>query len=660
MNIWKIPQRKNDEVNCKDTVDPPSGQTIEDENITHNDHPIPVIIEDGEAGTFDTNEESSHHNERKDLSFLSSANFSTESLGETTVTANASQNYNSTYNSYNSNTFQFSNTPMSPPAPRRYSNSSLSNSPVLAPPSSASHNYNQHGTRARPKSAFLMDSINSISEDGSENKAFAFSNTARSRNSVTMDSILNYTNNNRSPSPSRSTSPVRLNKHYRSKSPIRRSSSPKKITNPFNFQSQEMFMHNNGSNQSLQVKPAHRKGHKYKHSSISMNLFQEPPPPSIADKQLKAIPDSYPIPTYKEAFGSITKNQKWRLVWASSHVVLSIIVFVVGFKFKISSLSTVAHLVFYDSLGSLFIVLVDIMSNFEVWNNASIAYPFGLERIEVLVSFALSASLVMLSFDLFSHFVEEFVLTWVSHEDHENHEHLSHHIHDESNHDNTNWVVYQAILFITLTVSLISSNFILAYDRINEMLQVNTNNTKITNPFKPAEKKKNLDLMKIIKVWKNYPTHLITITYVIFLMIVPLIPQSFIKDLAYDVNKCATSLVASLILYNGWYLVKSLGGILLCSFPYSDYQYDVLISKINQQILSLDFFKQDFAIEKLFITKFSYKLYVIGVNVKMKGADSDEEVRMRFEINRIIENEVKKLDNTRESNIEITIDIDRF
>ncbi|KAI5955347.1 ZRG17 [Candida jiufengensis] len=625
---------------------------ISDDNSDIFKQSIPIIIEDDNIETSNNQNETSSN--RKDLSFLSSANFSTDSLGDgTTTTPNIDKH------SFNQNVFQFSNTPMSPPTPRRYSNSSLTNSPILAPPSSAPNNSQFGGTlptRTRPKSAFLMDSFNSISEDGTENKVFNFNNTARSRNSVTMDSVLNYTSTNRSPSPSRSTSPVRLNKNYRSKSPVRRSSSPKKISNPFNFQSQEMFMNNNGSNHSLQVKPAHRKGHKYKHSSVSMNLFQEPPPISITDNQLKSIPDSYPIPNYKEALSSITKHQKFRLIWASFHVALSILVFVVGFKFKISSLSTVAHLVFYDALGSFFIALVDIMSNFEVWNNSSIAYPFGLERIEVLVSFALSASLVMLSFDLFSHFIEEFVLSVVSHDDHQDHEHLSHHIHDESDGSSKNWIAYQSILMITLAVSLISSNLILAYDKINELLTSKTERT--ANPFSPVEKKSS-QLLKFIKIWKNYPTHLITITYVIFLMIVPLIPESFVKNLAYDINKCATSLVACLILYNGWNLVKSLGGILLCSFPFSDYQYDLLISKINQQILSLEFFKQNFTIEKLFITKFNYKLYVIGVSLQMKGADSDEEIRMRFEVNRIIENEVQQLDNSN-SRCNCTIDINRI
>ncbi|KAI5959338.1 ZRG17 [Candida theae] len=617
---------------------------------------IPVIIEsptihfqrepDDAINTTTTQQD-----KPKDLSFLTSANFSTDSLTESPKDSG----------------YSFTNTQTSP-TPRRYSNSSLSKSPRLIHPSQQS--------RSRPLSAFLLDSGNSIYEDES---SVPFDNSPRSRDSFTFGMNSNttptfsdkglqaqsyYASNVRPPSPTRSTSPVRSSRNYRSKSPVRRSSSPKK-SNPFNFQPQEIMLHGNGSNHSLQVKPAHRKGHKYKHSSVSMNMFQEPPPMSANEQQLKAIPDSYPVPNCREALASVRKQQKSRLIWALGHLSLSIAIFVIGFKYGFSSLATLAHLVFYDSLGSLFIVLVDVMSNFEVWNNSSLAYPFGLERIEVLVSFALSASLLMLSFDLFSHFFEEFILSLISHDEHSDHEHVSHHVHEGHGNLAKNLLPYEAILVITLVVSLISSNFILAYDRINEMLNKSESSTAkndvapISNPVEQNTLASRM--LRLLDVWRNYPTHMITVTYASFLVILPLIPETFVKDLAYDVNKCATILVAFLLFYNGWNLVKSLGVILLCSFPYSNYEYNLLKSKIKQDILSLDCFKDGFSIDKLFITKFNYQLYVIGVSISMKGADSDEEARMRFEVNKIINKEMQMLDDGRRKHtLEITIDINRF
>ena len=625
--------------------------SVASEEIYAHPQEIPTIIESNqselsiETQTNDGVRQDNHQDKAKDLSFLASANFSTDSIND----------------SPQDHTFQFGNTQMSP-SPRRYSNSSLSKSPRLSYPS-------QQQSKSRPLSAFLLDSGNSISEDGN---LLPFENSPRSRDSFSFglnsnyspsfqdrgfQSQSNYTLNTHPPSPTRSTSPVRNNRHYRSKSPVRRSTSPKKL-NPFNFQPQEVMLSNNGPSQSLQVKPAHRKGHKYKHSSVSMNLFQEPPPMSANEQQLKAIPDLYPVPNYKEALSSVTKQQKSKLVWALGHFSLSIVIFVIGFRYGFGSLATLAHLVFYDSLGSLFIVLVDIMSNFEVWNSSSIAYPFGLERIEVLVGFALSASLLMLSFDLFSHFFEEFILSLMSDDDHLDHEHLSHRVHDGHGNASTNLLPYEMVLIISLAVSLVSS-------RINEMMtsgeSTHTKNHDTTIFVHAPAFTLRQRFLRILETWRNYPTHMITVTYASFLIVLPLIPETFVKELAYDINKCATILVACLLFYNGWILVKLLGGILLCSFPHSNYEYTVLKSKIKQGVLSLDCFKEGFSIDKLFITKFNYQLYVIGVSINMKGADSDEEVRMRFEVNRIIRNEMQLLEDCgRVNTLEVTIDINRF
>lgn len=392
--------------------------------------------------------------------------------------------------------------------------------------------------------------------------------------------------------------------------------------------------------------------------------------------QLSAIPDLYPIPNFNETLNSITPNQKLRFMWSGFHVSLSLIIFTIGFKYKLSSLSTLAHLVFYDSLGSLLIVFVDTMSNFDVWNKSSLAYPFGLGRIEVLVGFALSTSLVMVGFDLFSHFIEEFIILWVSPDNHVDHEHLSHNVHAEPGKNNTdsNWLIYILVLIITMVVSLISSNYILTYDRITEMIN-GQDDSGLKGNFSTKGNINNGSLLidvdinntageklkKIVSAWKKNPTHLITLSYTLFLLVGPLIPQSLTSDLAIDINEAATITVALLLCYNGWKLVKTLGGILLCSFPYSDYDYHVLKSRIVDQILSKDFFKQTYRIEKFFITKFNYRLFVIGMKINMKGANSDEEVRMRFEINRIIYNELEKLDNSSKLvKPEITIDIDRF
>ena len=623
-------------------------------------------------------------NKPPDLKFLASANFSSDSLPDSN---------NSVLNPFGPSGGP--STCLSPTTngpnvnERRYSNSSLTNSPILQASASSHIRSNSNSGRARPKSAiFMMDSNHyPISEDGSPVQSA--SNTPRARNSIHLATTKNNylppptivppvvpLSSSRSSSPTRSMSPTRSTRSYRSKSPVRRSSSPTKSYQPFNFQPQELM--NNGP-QTLQVKPAHRKGHKYKHSSVSMNLFQEPPPAVNTNNELLTIADLYPIPTFKESLASINSSQKSKLLWSFCHLALSLVVFLVGFKFKLPSLSTLAHLIFYDSLGTLVIVFVDIMSNFEVWNNSSIAYPFGLGRLEVLVGFALSASLIMVGCDLISHSLEEFVISMVVKDtsvEHDGEQHLSHHIHGEHGHL-ANWFVYELVLVITVIVTLITSRYILAYDRISEMISSSdekatlvASNRKLKGGLLDREMKKiesearplSLEnLQKFANIMAKNPTHFLTLTYSICLMTVPLLPSNITSQINIDIDEATTLVIALLLCYGGWRLVKILGGVLLLSYPYSDYDYHVLKASIIDKILSLDCYKNSYNIEKLFISKFNYELYVVGLKITMKGGNPDEESKLRFEINRIIQNSVEREDHSvRTNKIEVTIDINRY
>lgn len=604
------------------------------------DERIPSLQDSPTFGVHDTTLTDDIFKRPVDLGRLASANFSTDSLTEAPENLMAP-----TTPTLNGNNFQ------APYVNRRYSNSSLNGSPVPSQPVVA------RTTRARPKSAYYMDTHHSISEDGSPVQV-PISNTPRSRNSMGYIPKSAYIPNNFGPplapaaesrplSNSRSNSPTR-SRTYKPKSPVRRSSSPSKA-NPFNFKTQEVMMHSMGSNPSLTVKPAHRKGHKYKHSSVSMNLFQEPVQDFENSKQLLEIPDLFPIPNFRESIASINKTQKFKLLWSLLHFSLSILIFTLGFKFKLSAFSTLAHLIFYDSLGTILIVIVDIMSNFEVWNNSSIVYPFGLGRLEVLVAFGLSASLIMVGLDLISHSVEEFIVALIASDDSEHA--LSHHIHGELGH--TNWFVYEFMLLLSITVTLITSNYILVSDKIKNML------SEEPTSLSAAPHKKNIlgSLQKYVYAWAKNPTHLLTLTYSLYLLVYPII--SHITETT-DVNDLASITAALLLCYTGWRLVTTLGGILLCSYPYTDYEYHVLKSTIMDQIRGLDFFKQTYTINQFFVTKFNYKLFVVGLQIDMKGATSDDDSRLRFEIYRIVKREIQALSLvTANSDIEITIDVNR-
>lgn len=598
-----------------------------------------------------------------DLSFLS-ANFSTDSLD--VPLGNSPSTPAKTPNGFGLNNL------LAPFHNRRYSNNSatpsLTNSPVGQP----SNSYHQRagsnaGARPRPRSMLGSETANyAIWED---DKPPGLDNLARNRHSAYLSSKLTplgppldtRMGRSRSGSPVRSTSPVRRT----NRSPYRRGSSPSK--EPFNFKLQDiMISHSNSLNLSLVVKPAHRKGHRYKHSSVSMNLFQEPVPIADANLQQNLIPDLYPIPNFRESLTSAGQSQKFKLLLSVAHFVVSVLVFLVGVKCHQPTFSTLAHLVFYDSLGSLVVACVDIASNFEVWNKSSIAYPFGLGRLEVLTGFALSASLVMVGCDLVSHFVEELVISYVDNSSEDSIEHGAHHIHGSS--DSVNWLLYQTILLIVIAVTFITSKCIFEGGKISQMMA----DTDMISVKKKITKSKTGGMLNesnqeapgfmpvvksVLHVLVKNPIRLLTLGYSLFLMCLPMLPMSLNESIGFDINELSTLVVAATLCFAGWNLVKTLGGILLISFPYSDYDYNVLRASITDNIHNLPSFKSTYSIDSLFVTKVNYQLYIANVGVTMKGGSTDDESRLLFEVNRILEKSVKDFDA--DSKVETTISVTR-
>ncbi|KAK4695799.1 hypothetical protein P7C71_g2006, partial [Lecanoromycetidae sp. Uapishka_2] len=139
-----------------------------------------------------------------------------------------------------------------------------------------------------------------------------------------------------------------------------------------------------------------RRGHKYKHSSVSHNFFLEPEP-----RAPLALPNSLDVPTLKECRGSMTRDQKFRFGWSIGH--MAVAAYVLWSAEGSLALTALSHLILFDALGAMLCVVVDILSNFEVWKRSSIRHPFGLERAEVLAGFAMSVFLLFMGMDLISH-----------------------------------------------------------------------------------------------------------------------------------------------------------------------------------------------------------------------------------------------------------------
>lgn len=658
------------------------------------------------GGAYLLNEEApglhSEHkpNTHKDLSFLASANFSTDSIAEadedllytsqadepSTPPYAASMSFSGGYQQSSPSHTRSPSQASSQTHTRGYSVSSLNSKQPL-------HQLSPNSTRPRPVSALfpgdasmklddhtipsLQTLIGATPPSNINTTNSPFANQGRqnnhqrrggnNNNGYIPPPIVPPNYSSRSGSPTRSSSPTRNNKHFRSKSPVRRSSSPTKLYQPFNFKPQEIAL-NNGASSTLTVKPAHRKGHKYKHSSVSMNYFQEPSHSLTTDHAFDTlpVPDLHPIPTFTELLNSITKDQKVKVCWSMVHLMLSVIVFTSSYRIHVAELSTLAHLIFYDSLGCMVIILVDIVSNFNVWNSASLVYPFGLGRLEVLIGFALGASLVMVGFDLLSHIFEEFIVYLFEMNQENTHSH--HHVHssEDSQPPIQDSFIYYSVLLLTVAITLITSNYILAAEKINKLIKDthghsrNVSNIGILDEgIEDIRENKYLEKFnKFTNIITKNPTYMLTLLYAAFLIISPWVAEYILEQLELDINEVASLTISLLFCLTGWKLVKALGEILLLSYPSSSYGYHKLKYSITREIINFDDFKKDFRIENIFITKFNYDTFVVGIKISMKGGSVDNESNLKHEISKLI---IKKIQKRQRNNfkLELTIDVDR-
>jgi len=138
-------------------------------------------------------------------------------------------------------------------------------------------------------------------------------------------------------------------------------------SNPFNFTPQQ-YTASRGSFSKADL--GKRRGHKYKHSSISHQIFLEPAP-----KAPLQLPAALPMPTRVEVQKSMTGDQKTRLFWCLCH--FTVAGYVQWSAHSSLSMTALSRLLFFDAAGAVACVVVDMMGNFEVWKRSSLKHPFG-------------------------------------------------------------------------------------------------------------------------------------------------------------------------------------------------------------------------------------------------------------------------------------------
>ncbi|KAF7195463.1 putative zinc transporter zrg17 [Pseudocercospora fuligena] len=189
------------------------------------------------------------------------------------------------------------------------------------------------------------------------------------------------------------------------------------VTNPFNFTTiQYERSPSVGSKSELVGK---RRGHKYRHSSIHASHMEGIFKPPESRRTPLAVPASLPMPTRKEAWWSMTRQQTIRLSWCACHFLIAGYVQFSGAGSL--AMTALSRLLLFDAAGATVCVVVDVMGNFEVWKRSSIKHPFGLERADVLAGFGMAVFIAFMGLDVISHGIQhslENVGTHVAHSPH--------------------------------------------------------------------------------------------------------------------------------------------------------------------------------------------------------------------------------------------------
>lgn len=311
----------------------------------------------------------------------------------------------------------------------------------------------------------------------------------------------------------------------------------------------------------------------------------EPPP-----RAPLALPNSLPIPTFKEYRISMSKEQKTRFWWSVCHMFVA--AYTLWTAHGSLAMTALSHLILFDSLGALLCVVVDVLSNFEVWKRSSVRHPFGLERAEVLAGFAMCVLLLFMGLDLISHNLQH-LLEKAGHEPHHSHEH-----------DRVSLGSVDVTAVLAISSTLVSAMGLKNHARIGKAMR-----------FAYIE--------SLPSVLSN-PSHFLTLSCSALLLLLPLVSIRI-----YDwLDKLLSGTIAISMCVLGTRLVKTLGSMLLMS--YSGQGVADVIKDIEAE-------PSVFGIDDVRFWQVHYGLCM--ANLKLRVAGSDENLaRLREKISSLIRN----------------------
>ncbi|KAL9056098.1 MAG: hypothetical protein Q9162_003161 [Coniocarpon cinnabarinum] len=340
-----------------------------------------------------------------------------------------------------------------------------------------------------------------------------------------------------------------------------------------------------------------RRGHKYKHSSVSHQIFLEPPP----RKPLR-LPASLPVPTLREGWKSMTQEQTIRMGWCFCH--LFVAAFVQWSAQGSLALTALSHLIFYDAIGAFLCAFVGVLSNFEVWKRSSIRQPFGLERSEVLVGFAMSILLLFMGFDLISHNVSHALERHGGdHEPHREHVHTNARISSAS--------ITLVSVFATGS-TIVSAVFLRNHARMARSMRFGR-------------------LASMPGVLSN-PSHFLTVSFSALLLILPF----FGWENYMLADKVLSTSMAIAMCVLGYYLVQALGSMLLMS--YSPPAESGSVGEVVRDIATDPSVK---TVEEAKVWQVHYGLCLASLRLRIRGGSTEDSMlRLKERVQSMVKNKL--------------------
>ncbi|KAJ5204452.1 uncharacterized protein N7498_005331 [Penicillium cinerascens] len=349
---------------------------------------------------------------------------------------------------------------------------------------------------------------------------------------------------------------------------------------PFNFNTNVM-----AKSPVVKSNIGQRRGHKYKHSSISHQIFLEPPP-----RAPLALPNSLPMPTMKECRLSMSKDQKTRFWWSVCHMFVA--AYTLWTAHGSLAMTALSHLILFDSLGALLCVAVDVLGNFEVWKRSSIRHPFGLERAEVLAGFAMCVLLLFMGLDLISHNLQHFL---------EKSGHEPHHTHA---HERVSLGSVDITAVLAISSTLVSAIGLKNHARIGKAMRFGY-------------------IESLPSVLSN-PSHFLTLSCSALLLLLPLVSIRI-----YDwLDKLLSGTIALSMCFLGVRLVKTLGSMLLMSYSGQG---------VSDVIKDIEADPAVFGVDEARFWQVHYGLCMANLKLRVSGTE-DGIGRLREKISSLIRN----------------------